>query len=40
MIIRAISDKLDGSNGVEYQTSAAEAADRCAKSVRYMVEMM
>ena len=40
VIIRAISDKLDGSNSVEYQTFAAEAADRCAKSVRYMVEMM
>ena len=32
--------KLDGSNSVEFQTFAAEAAEICAKSVLYMVEMM
>lgn len=40
VIIRAISDKLDGSNSVEFQTFAAEAAENCAKSVRYMVDMI
>ena len=40
VIIRAISDKLDGNNAVEYQSFAVEAAEICAKSVRYMVEMM
>lgn len=38
VIIRAISDKLDGSNAVEFQTFAAEAARRCAKSVCCMIE--
>ena len=40
VIIRAISDKLDGSNAVEFKTFAAEAARRCAESVRYMAEML
>ena len=40
VIIRAISDKLDGSSSVEFQSFAAEAAENCAKSVRYMVERL
>lgn len=40
VIIRAISDKLEGSNRIEFQTFAAEAAEICARSVQYMVEMM
>lgn len=40
VILRAISDKEDGSVAVEFQTFAAEAAHRCAKSVRYMVERL
>ena len=40
VIIRAISDKLDGSNTVEFQTFAAEAAHRCAASVRHMMELV
>ncbi|MCR5577538.1 MAG: 5'-methylthioadenosine/adenosylhomocysteine nucleosidase [Oscillospiraceae bacterium] len=38
VILRAISDKMDGSMAVEFQTFAEEAAHRCANSVRYMVE--
>lgn len=40
VIIRAISDKLDGSSAVEFQTFAEEAAHRCAKSVLLMVERL
>ena len=38
VIIRAISDKMDGSTAVEYRTFYMAAADRCARSVRCMVE--
>lgn len=40
VILRAISDKEDGSVAVEFQTFAEEAAHRCAKSVQYMIERM
>ena len=40
VILRAISDKEDGSVAVEFQTFAEEAAHRCAKSVHYMVERL
>ena len=38
VVIRAISDKGDGSHSVEYDTFKAEAAANCAKIVRYMVK--
>lgn len=38
VVIRAISDKPDETEIVEYQTFEAEAAARCAKIVQYMVE--
>ena len=40
VVIRAISDKSDGSQQVEYETFKAEAAKNCANIVRYMVERM
>ena len=38
VVIRAISDKPDETEIVEYQTFEAEAAARCAKIVQYMIE--
>ena len=38
VVIRAISDKPDETEIVDYQTFEAKAAARCAKIVRYMVE--
>ena len=38
VVIRAISDKPDETEIVEYQTFEAEAAARCAAIVQYMVE--
>lgn len=38
VIIRAISDKSDGSQSVEYETFKAKAAADCANIVQYMVE--
>lgn len=38
VVIRAISDKSDGSQSVEYETFKAAAAENCAKIVRYMVD--
>ena len=38
VIIRAISDKKDGSASADYNTFAAAAAAHCAEIVRYMVE--
>ena len=38
VIIRAISDKEDGSQNVEYETFQAEAAKNCADIVEDMVE--
>ncbi|MBQ3278969.1 MAG: 5'-methylthioadenosine/adenosylhomocysteine nucleosidase [Clostridia bacterium] len=38
VVIRAISDKSDGSHSVEYETFATEAAAHCAAIVRHMVE--
>ena len=38
VVIRAISDKSDGSQSVEYETFKEAAAQNCAKIVRYMVE--
>ncbi len=38
VIIRAISDKSDGSQEVEFETFQAEAAKHCADAVQYMVE--
>ena len=40
VVIRAISDKEDGSAAVEYETFAAQSAERCARIVRYMVEKL
>ena len=37
VIIRAISDKEDGSNSVEYETFKQEAAVNCVKIVEYMI---
>lgn len=37
VVIRAISDKSDGSQSVEYETFKAAAAENCAKIVMYMV---
>ena len=38
VIIRAISDKSDGSQHIEFETFQAEAAKNCADIVEYMVE--
>jgi len=38
VVIRAISDKPDGSGAVDFETFQAAAADRCAKIVRFLVE--
>lgn len=38
VIVRAISDKADGSAMVDYPSFVAEAALRCAKIVEYMVQ--
>ncbi len=38
VVIRAISDKPDETEIVDYKTFEAQAAARCAKIVRYMVE--
>ena len=38
VVIRAISDKSDGSQSVEYETFKAAAAANCAKIVLYMVD--
>lgn len=40
VVIRAISDKPDETEIVEYQAFEAEAAARCAEIVRYMVERL
>ena len=40
VIIRAISDKPNGSNSVDYETFKAEAAAKGAAIVQYMVENM
>ncbi len=37
VVIRAISDKPDGSSNVEFETFKEEAAERCAAIVRYMI---
>ena len=37
VVIRAISDKSDGSQSMEYETFKAAAAANCAKIVEYMV---
>ena len=38
VVIRAISDKNDGSQSVEYETFQEKAAADCARIVQYMVE--
>lgn len=38
VVIRAISDKSDGSQSVEYETFKVAAAANCAKIVQYMVD--
>ena len=40
VVIRAISDKPDETEIVDYKTFEAEAAARCAKIVQYMVERL
>ena len=40
VIIRAISDKPDETEYVDYTVFEAQAAERCAKIVRYMVEKL
>lgn len=40
VVIRAISDKPDETEIVEYKTFEAEAARNCAKTVQYMVEKL
>ncbi len=40
VIIRAISDKSDGSQHIEFETFQAEAARNCANIVEYMIEKM
>ena len=40
VVIRAVSDKSDGSQAVEFETFEAEAAANCAKTVQYMIENM
>lgn len=37
VVVRAISDKADGSSQMEYPTFEAAAAEHCAKIVEYMV---
>lgn len=37
VIVRAISDKADGSDAVDYPVFEAQAADRCARIVDHMV---
>ena len=38
VIIRAISDKTDDSQAVEFETFEKEAAANCAKAILYMVK--
>lgn len=38
VVIRAISDKNDGSQSMEYETFAQEAAENCINVVEYMVK--
>ena len=38
VIIRAVSDKPDGSGAVDFAAFQASEAKRCASIVRYMVE--
>ena len=38
VVLRAISDKADGSQSVEYETFKDEAAENCAKSVMTMLK--
>lgn len=38
VVIRAISDKTDSSNSVEFETFKKEAAQNCIKIIRYMAE--
>ena len=40
VVIRAISDKSDGSHSVEYETFKETAAANCAKIVEYMVDKL
>ncbi len=40
VVIRAISDKSDASQAVEFETFKKEAANDCTKIIRYMVEHM
>ena len=40
VIIRAISDKMDGSHSVEYETFKVSAAENCAKSVLVMIKKL
>lgn len=40
VIIRAITDKPDGSAAVDFDTFKAEAAQRCANIILYMIENM
>ena len=40
VIIRAITDKPDGSAAVDFDTYKAEAAQRCANIIEYMIENM
>ena len=40
VIIRAISDKMDGSHSVEYETFKASAAENCAKTVLIMIKKL
>lgn len=40
VIIRAISDKEDGTASVEFETFSAEAAENCAGTVEHMVERL
>ncbi|MBR0085277.1 MAG: 5'-methylthioadenosine/adenosylhomocysteine nucleosidase [Lachnospiraceae bacterium] len=40
VIIRAVSDKSDGSQEVEFETFEVEAAANCARIVQYMIENM
>jgi len=40
VVIRAISDKSDGSQSMEYETFKAAAAANCAKIVEYMVDRL
>ena len=40
VVIRAISDKSDGSGAVEYQDFEEQAAKNCAAIVQYMVERL